>query len=43
LHRLLPDRWAATHHEDVLNHRPDESRRNACRRDQRRAERRGSR
>ena len=38
LERLLPDRWAAAHPEHVLNHRLDESREKARRRDQRRAE-----
>ncbi len=42
LERLLPDRWAAAHPERVLNHRLDESREKARRRDQRRAERRRS-
>ena len=37
LERLLPDRWAAAHPEHVLNHRLDESREKARRRDQRRA------
>jgi transposase len=39
---LLPDRWAAAHPEHVLNHRLDESRQKAQRRDQRRAKRRQS-
>ena len=38
LERLLPDRWAAADPEHVLNHRLDESRQKAQRRDQRRAE-----
>jgi hypothetical protein len=42
LERLLPDRWAAAHPEHVLNHRLDESREKARRRDQRRADRRRS-
>ena len=42
LERLLPDRWAAAHPEHVLNHRLDESREKARRRDQRRAARRRS-
>ncbi len=36
---LLPDRWALAHPEHVLNHRLEESRRKAQRRDQRRANR----
>ena len=35
LERLMPDRWAAAHPEHVLNHRLDESREKARRRDQR--------
>ena len=31
LESLLPDRWAASHPEHVLEHRPDESRRKAAR------------
>ena len=42
LARLLPDRWAMTHPEHVLNHRLEESREKALRRDQRRARRRVS-
>jgi transposase len=38
--RLLPDRWALAHPEHVLNHRLDESRQKAQRRDHRRAMRR---
>ena len=37
---LLPDRWALAHPEHVLNHRLEESRQKAQRRDQRRANRR---
>jgi transposase len=37
--RLLPDRWALSHPEHVLNHRLEESRQKARRRDQRRANR----
>jgi transposase len=37
---LLPDRWAQSHPEHVLNHRLDESREKARRRDAKRAERR---
>ena len=37
---LLPDRWAVVHPEHVLNHRLEESRKKAQRRDQRRANRR---
>lgn len=37
--RLLPDRWAVAHPEHVLNHRLEESREKARRRDQRRAHR----
>ncbi|HEV8000298.1 MAG TPA: IS66 family transposase [Planctomycetaceae bacterium] len=37
---LLPDRWAVTHPEHILNHRLEESRQKAQRRDQRRANRR---
>jgi transposase len=40
LTRLLPDRWALEHPENVLTYRLDESRQKAQRRDQRRAERR---
>jgi transposase len=40
LARLLPDRWAQAHPEHVLNHRLEESRQQAQRRDQRRANRR---
>jgi transposase len=36
---LLPDRWAVAHPEHVLNHRLEESRQKAQRRDQRRASR----
>jgi hypothetical protein len=36
LESLLPDRWAASHPEDVLRHRLDESRRKAARRERRR-------
>ena len=39
---LLPDRWAVAHPEHVLNHRLEESRQKAQRRDQRRANRRQS-
>ena len=34
---LLPDRWALAHPEHILNHRLEESRQKAQRRDQRRA------
>jgi transposase len=37
---LLPDRWALAHPDHILNHRLDESREKARRRDQRRAHRR---
>jgi hypothetical protein len=40
LRPLLPDRWAAAHPEHVLNHRVEESREKAQRRDERRAMRR---
>jgi transposase len=44
LESLLPDRWAASHPEQVLQHRLDESRRRAARkkatRERRRARRR---
>jgi transposase len=43
LDRLLPDRWALAHREHVLSHRLEESRQKAQRRDQRRANRCGSR
>ena len=36
---LLPDRWALAHPEHILNHRLEESRQKARRRDQRRARR----
>jgi transposase len=39
LARLLPDRWASEHPEHVLDHRLEESRQKAQRRDQRRASR----
>jgi transposase len=39
LARLLPDRWALAHPEHVLDHRLEESRQKAQRRDQRRANR----
>jgi transposase len=39
---LLPDRWVLAHPEHVLNHRLEESRQKAQRRDQRRARRRRS-
>jgi transposase len=39
LARLLPERWALAHPEHVLNHRLEESREKAQRRDQRRASR----
>jgi transposase len=39
LARLLPDRWALEHPEHILNHRLEESREKAQRRDQRRASR----
>ena len=37
LARLLPDRWALAHPEQILSHRVEESRQKAQRRDQRRA------
>ena len=40
LEEMLPDRWAATHHEAVLSHRLDESRARAARTQARRAHRR---
>ena len=43
LDRLLPDRWAATHPEHVLQHRLDESRQQRSRQQQRRAARRNPR
>jgi transposase len=39
LARLLPDRWALAHPEHVLSHQLEESRQNARRRDQPRANR----
>ena len=39
LARLLPGRWALEHPEHILNHRLEESREKAQRRDQRRASR----
>ena len=39
LEALLPDRWALAHPEHVLDHRLEESRQKAHRRDQRRANR----
>jgi transposase len=39
---LLPNRWALAHPEHILNHRLEESRQKAQRRDQRRANRRQS-
>jgi hypothetical protein len=39
LERLLPDRWTLAHPEQLLNHRLEESRQKARRRDQRRASR----
>ena len=38
LESLLPDRWAASHPEHVLQHRPDESRRKATRQEEARQE-----
>ena len=40
LESLLPDRWAASHPEQVLEHRLDESRRKAARQKARRERRR---
>ena len=40
LESLLPDRWAASHPEHVLQHRLDESRRRAARQKARREHRR---
>src|SRR5262249_55015986 len=40
LESLLPDRWAASHPEQVLQHRLDESQRNATRRKEARQTRR---
>jgi hypothetical protein len=40
LEPLLPDRWAATHPEHVLQHRLDESRRKATRKKDARQRRR---
>jgi transposase len=42
LEPLLPDRWAASHPEHVLQHRIDESRRKAARQKERRQERRAA-
>ena len=42
LEPLLPDRWAASHPEHVLQHRFDESRRKAARQKERRQERRAA-
>jgi transposase len=42
LESLLPDRWAASHPEHVLQHRIDESRRKAARQKERRQERRSA-
>jgi transposase len=42
LDRLLPDRWAATHPEHILQHRLNESRRQRARQQQRRATRRNT-
>jgi transposase len=42
LESLLPDRWAASHPEHVLEHRLDESRRKAARQKERRQERRAA-
>ena len=42
LEALLPDRWAASHPEHVLEHRLDESRRKAARQKEKRQERRAS-
>jgi transposase len=43
LKSLLPDRWAASHPEHVLQHRLDESRRKAARQQERRRGRRAAR
>jgi transposase len=43
LEEMLPDRWAATHPEAILNHRLDESRTKAIRTRARRAHRRAQR
>ena len=40
LESLLPDRWAASHPEHVLQHRLDESRRKAARQKEARQQRR---
>jgi transposase len=42
LEALLPDRWAASHPEHVLQHRLDESRRKAARQKEKRQQRRAS-
>ncbi|WP_020467761.1 hypothetical protein [Singulisphaera acidiphila] len=42
LEALLPDRWAASHPEFVLEHRLDESRRKAARQKEKRQRRRAS-
>jgi transposase len=42
LEALLPDRWAASHPEHVLQHRLEESRRKAARRKEKREQRRAS-
>jgi transposase len=42
LEPLLPDRWAVSHPEHVLQHRIDESRRKAARQKERRQERRAA-
>jgi transposase len=42
LETLLPDRWAASHPEQVLNHRLDESRRKAARQKETRRHRRAT-
>jgi transposase len=42
LESLLPGHWALGHPEHVLNHRVEESRENARRRDERRARRQRS-
>jgi hypothetical protein len=42
LEPLLPDRWAASHPEHVLQHRLDESRREAARQKEARQERRAA-
>ena len=42
LESLLPNRWAASHPEHVLQHRLDESRRKAARQKERRQERRAA-